>query len=272
MKTAIYYFTGTGNSLAAAMRIARALGDARLIPIASLPDQDAIVPQADRVGIVCPVYDCGLPVIVAEFAQRLDLSGAGYTFGVVTMGGMGVSALHQLDGILNKQGRGLDAGFAVAMPANFPPVGRPPEGEKRGKILADANERLDGIAGTIGQGIPSPPGPAPLSRLVKGLMYGSFAGSVHEADTRFSVSDECTACGTCARVCPVGNISLADDRPVWHHRCELCCACLHFCPTEAIQLAMLRGTEGRGRYLHPDLTVAKMRAQREGVPPPDEGV
>lgn len=95
-------------------------------------------------------------------------------------------------------------------------------------------------------------------------MFGSFARPVHDADTRLPVSDACTACGTCVEVCPVGNITLGDDRPVWHHACELCCACLHFCPTGAIQLEVLWGTEGRGRYRHPDLTVADMRAQREG--------
>ena len=36
MKTIIYYFTGTGNSLAAAKKIAAALKDCELVPIASL--------------------------------------------------------------------------------------------------------------------------------------------------------------------------------------------------------------------------------------------
>ena len=75
MKTIIYYFTGTGNSLAVAKKIAAALGDCELVPIASLQKTNGdIVPQADRVGIVCPVYFSGLPVMVDSFAQRLDLS------------------------------------------------------------------------------------------------------------------------------------------------------------------------------------------------------
>ncbi|WP_367652332.1 EFR1 family ferrodoxin [Methanoculleus frigidifontis] len=266
MKTAIYYFTGTGNSLAAAQRIAADLGDAVLIPIASLQSTSGeITPQADRVGIVCPVYDCGVPVMVAEFAARLDLSRAAYTFAIVTMGGMGVSALHQLNGIFReRQGRGLDAGFAVRMPGNFPPLYRPPAGKKCDRTLAAADERLGAIAEAIGCGRAVPPRFAPFSTLAKAISYGSFAKSVHEADKDFSVSDACTGCGTCARVCPAGNITLERGRPAWNHRCELCCACLHFCPVEAIQLHVMRGTEGRGRYRHPDLTVADMRVQREG--------
>ncbi len=90
MKTIIYYFTGTGNSLAAAKKIAIILGDCDLIPIASLENTSGkITPKIDRIGIICPVYDGGVPIMVAGFAKRLDLSQAGYVFAVVTMGGYG---------------------------------------------------------------------------------------------------------------------------------------------------------------------------------------
>src|SRR5690554_2082546 len=52
MKTVIYYFTGTGNSLAAARKVAAALGETELVPIASLAiTPGTITPDADRVGI-----------------------------------------------------------------------------------------------------------------------------------------------------------------------------------------------------------------------------
>jgi ferredoxin len=268
MKSAIYYFTGTGNSLAAARKVAAILGDCGLVPIASLRDTAGkIVPQADRVGIVCPVYDAGVPRIVAEFAGRLDLSRAGYTFGIVTMGGTGVSALHQLNKILTKgKGRKLDAAFAVKMPGNFPPVGRPPVGEKKDAILAAADKDLALIAHTIDQGITVPPGFSPVSSLMRCLFYPPFYKNVHEADKSFSVSDACTSCGTCAKVCPKRNIVMVNDRPVWQHNCEWCCACLHFCPVEAIQLNTMQGSKGRGRYRNPGLTVTDMQAQRGECP------
>ena len=264
MKTVIYYFTGTGNSLAAARRIAGALGETELVPIAAFRDTPGtITPDPDRVGIGCPVYDCGVPVMVANFAERLDLSRADYTFAVVTMGGIGVSALHQLNGIFDRrQNRRLDAAFAVRMPGNFPPIFRSVPGERCGRTLDGADRRLTEIAEAIGNGLSVSPGFAPVSRLMNALSYGSLAKSAHDAGERFSVSDACTGCGTCAKVCPAGNLVLADGRPVWGRRCELCCACLHFCPTEAIQLNVMLGTEGRGRYRHPDLTVGDMENQR----------
>jgi len=264
MKTIIYYFTGTGNSLAAAKKVAALLGDCGLVPIASLKDiPGKIVPQADRVGIVCPVYDAGVPRIVAEFAERIDLSRAGYTFAIVTMGGTGVSALHQLNAILTKgQGGKLDAAFAVKMPGNFPPVGRPPVGEKKDAILAAADKHLTVIAHSIDQGITVPPGFSPISSLMRCFLYPPFFKNVHGMDRSFSLEENCTSCGICAKICPVGNIAMENDRPVWQHHCEWCCACIHFCPVEAIQLNTLQGTKGRGRYRHPGLHVSDMEAQR----------
>jgi flavodoxin len=85
MKTIIYYFTGTGNSFAAAKKIATVIGGCELIQIASLKNVTGDTnPLAERVGIVSPVYDAGLPRIVAEFAGQLNLSGARYTFANAT--------------------------------------------------------------------------------------------------------------------------------------------------------------------------------------------
>ena len=268
MKTIIYYFTGTGNSLAAAKKIAAVLGDCELVPIASLKDKPGkIVPAADRVGIVSPVYDAGLPVIVKDFAERLDIGPIPYTFGIVTLGGTGISALHQLNKILMQHCRKkLDAAFAVKMPGNFPPVAVPMAGPEKEKCLSEADAHLASIAVMIEKGQAVSPGFSPLSSLMRCLLYPPFSRNVHGMDKSFSVEDSCTSCGTCAKVCPVGNIIMENERPVWQHHCELCCACLHFCPVEAIQLNTMQGTKGRGRYRHPDLKVEDMKTQREEKP------
>jgi ferredoxin len=270
VKTIIYYFSGTGNSLSAAKKIAEVLGDSTLVPIASFQDvKGDITPGADRVGIVCPVYDAGLPRIVAEFAGRLDLSRAVSTFGVITLGGTGVSALHQLNSIVSrKNGRKLDTAFTVIMPGNFPPIAKIVSPEKQQEILHAADTRIREVGRMIGERKSVPPGFSPLSSLMRSLVYGPFYNNVHNGDRSFSVSDTCTSCGTCAKVCPVGNIVIEKGRPSWQHRCELCCACLHFCPVEAIQLNVFFGSKARGRYHHPEVTVPDMQVQQGETPRP----
>jgi ferredoxin len=267
VKTIIYYFTGTGNSLAAAKKIAAVLGDCELVPIASLHKTSGdIVPPAERVGIVCPLYFSGLPVMVAGFAGRLDLSHAQYTFSVITLGGpSGASALRQLDSILRKrQDHRLDAGFSVTMPGNYILMYSSPSGKKQEEILAKADEQIAGIMGPVTQcekrALPSPL----IFRLLHTLIYPWFTSHVHTDDRRFSVSDKCTSCGTCAAICPAGNIRMVQGRPVWKHHCELCCGCIHNCPVQAIQAGAK--TEKRVRYRNPSVSIAELKQQPEEKP------
>lgn len=263
MKTVIYYFTGTGNSLAVAKKICGGLSDCELVPVASIAGmQGEIIPPADRVGIICPVYFLGLPTIVARFAGTLDLSRCGYTFGVVTLGGSGgASALRQLDGILKKRsGRGLDAGFMVRMPGNYILMYGSPAGDKRSRILAGADEQVATITKDIDYGIVRKLPYSPFAQLFHALMYPRFTRSVHDADRKFSVTPACTSCGTCVEVCPTGNIDLVDGRPLWKHRCELCCSCIHLCPVKAIEAGP--DTAQREHYRNPAVSVADLKRKK----------
>jgi hypothetical protein len=79
MNTIIYYFTGTGNTLAIARDLASELGDTELVPVPIMIQQDTIVGDGDAVGIAFPVYFWNLPVIVRKFTENLHITGAPYT-------------------------------------------------------------------------------------------------------------------------------------------------------------------------------------------------
>ena len=264
MKTIIYYFTGTGNSLAAAKKIAASLGDCELVPIASLQKITGdITPPAERVGILCPVYFSGLPSMVALFAGHLDLTAAKYVFAVVTHGGGGGSAaLHQLDSMLRK--RRLDAGFEVAMPGNYILMYSSPTGKKQEEILARADAQIAGITGPVTRcerrALPS----SLITRLLHALIYPWFRSHVHTDDKKFTVTNKCTSCGSCAAICPADYIEMVDGRPVWKHHCELCCGCFHLCPAGAIQAG--KKTEGRARYHNPEVSIPELKARRGSEP------
>lgn len=262
MKTLIYYFTGTGNSLAVAQGLCSRIGDCELVPLASLAKNAApIIPDAGRVGIVSPLYFFGLPAIVAEFASRLDLSRTTYVFSVITMGGSGGSAaIRQLEGILvNGPGkRGLDAGFSVRMPGNYILMYDSLGQERIERTIQAADRRVEEIAEKVKGGVRQMPGWSPFASLVHHLMYPRFVRGVHDADRKFAADDRCTSCNTCVDVCPVGNIRLENGRPAWLHHCEQCMACIQLCPTNAIQA---KKTEGRKRYHHPGIGVTLLKAQ-----------
>lgn len=263
MKTLIYYFTGTGNSLAVAQGLCSHIGDCELAALASLAKSPGpIVPDADRVGIVSPLYFFGLPEIVAEFASRLDLSRTAYVFSVLTMGGSGGSAaLRQLEGILEAAPgkRGLDAGFSIRMPGNYILMYDALSQERIERTVRAADLRVEEIAKSVKGNVRVMPAWSPIAALIHHLMYPRFRKGVHEADRRFSVDDRCTSCNTCVEVCPVENIRLEDGRPAWLHHCEQCMACIQLCPAHAIQA---KKTEGRQRYRHPGIGVGMLKRQR----------
>ena len=266
MKTIIYYFTGTGNSLSVSEGLCRGLGDCETVSIASLRESlGRITPDAERVGIVTPVYFFGLPSLVAVFAGRVDLSRARYAFAAATMGGSGgQAALRQLDGILRRMnaGRGLDAGFTVRMPGNYLLMYEPPQGRKQEALLREADRRVAEIAGLVDRGHRARLALSPLASLVHGVMYPRFIAGVHDADRKFTVDDRCTSCGICAAVCPAGNIQLDGGRPAWLHRCEQCMACIHLCPAGAIQAGPK--TADRARYRNPAVQLEALMGRRRG--------
>ena len=263
MKTVIYYFTGTGNSLAVARNLASALGDCEMVSIASERNALSVRLSAERVGIVCPVYFLGLPAVVAAFAQHLELNPMQYVFGVVTLGGMGAApALRQLEDILKAHaGRGLDAGFGVKMPGNYILMYNGPTEQKRDRILSDADANIAEIVKRISHNEKSKLPRSMILQFLHNLIYVKKISRIHEADRQFTVSECCTSCGTCSTVCPANNIEIVDGKPSWKHQCELCCGCIHICPVDAIQAG--RGTANRKRYRHPVVTIADLRQDRK---------
>ena len=133
MKTILYYFTGTGNSLAVARAIAERLPETELVPIPMLllKGETVRVPKDTNIGIVYPLYAMGLPNIVIRFFGILDLSDAGYVFSVVTEGGKYGSPTKQIAALAKQSGHDLDAAWWIQMPDNYIPLSAPPAKRRR---------------------------------------------------------------------------------------------------------------------------------------------
>ncbi len=260
MSSAIYYFSGTGNSLAAAKELAAELGDATLYPIPKVmravkESERNFSPKAETIVIVFPVYMAGLPRMVAEFAARLQVEEGKSVYGIATYGGMAGRVMFQLDSLLKKNGQGLKGGFLLKMPDNCIILFNTPSKSKQESLLRVEKLKLKEVAGMIKEGAEHAfESDYPVvNRLLSGPVYKGAIKHFKDNDHGFFVTEKCNGCGVCARVCPVGNIKIEEGKPKWQHDCEQCMACIQWCPMEAIQHS--KGTEKKERYRHPDVKV-----------------
>ena len=289
MLTEIYYFSGTGNSLAIARDLSARL-KAVLIPIAAVLSEDTIPIDPDVAGFVFPVYHSGLPFILREFIEKTRFHGDPYVFCVCTYGASGPgAAVRYLRASMRPHGGTLSAGYAVKMPYNYiTSAGTLLEVTfeerlkmfdgwvaKRGEILAAVKARQKGPfeTGPRARGTTSPEGvPIPLPSMEgSGSTPKGLAGETRRniwrklplMDGHFYRDDQCINCGICSEICPVGNIDMTRDGPVWLHECEQCFACLQWCPNGSLQFGV--NTEGGKGYHHPDVCISDMIGQRKQV-------
>ena len=252
----ILYFSGTGNSLAVARKIAEAIND-QVLPLTEAVQQD--LTNEKRIGLVFPTYDFNMPPAVRTLVPRLKISKEAYVFAVTTCGAQAGNSLWTLRRLLRQKGIELAYAHKIRVPDNSAiAFGRNPNEQawkferfafRLDRIIADIRGQKHewhfawwSLAGGI----------MGWSFLENGMLR-TFHPVVNEA--------KCTGCKTCARVCPMENISIQQQSgltgkagQVAHigDLCTICLACVHVCPQQAIRT---NGQEARKerQYRHPDI-------------------
>lgn len=266
MGTSIYYYTGTGNSLWASRRLAEGLPDARIHSLSAMRRTGESPAGAESIGLVFPVYIWGVPAPVVRFLDFLQPVKPSYFFAVAVNAGQVAGTLVELEKLLLARGMLLSAGFALTMPSNYIAWGGPGSDEKLERIYGKAEEKLEAILGVVKREESLPVEKGPLwQRSLFGLVHKLSYPHVPGMDKVFFSDEKCDGCGTCVKICPSGNVSLENGRPVWHHDCEQCFSCLQWCPREAIQAG--KKTSGSRRYHHPEVTLKDMFESRGPVRP-----
>ncbi|MBI9095696.1 MAG: EFR1 family ferrodoxin [Sphaerochaeta sp.] len=257
MKTTIFCFSGTGNSFYAANTIAQLLGDCTVRMIPSLFDGEDIE-MTERVGFLFPTYKGFPPNQVKDFIQDIfskqDLSPIKYLFMVNTRYKFQAYSMVAMEVLLREAGCIYSYANHIIMPDGYVPLLPVPTEEKENTLYAQADERIRLIAEDIQSETIKLVGKRPFSRLALNYLMGYIHSTSKLFARKFVVSDACTSCGICYRMCPSGNITMVEGKPVFGDNCEGCLGCYHRCPTDAIELTT-KAHEGRYRNKRSHYTV-----------------
>ncbi len=266
MKTSIYVFSGTGTSLWVAEGIQKALDDCRIISMTGhmasdfVEDKDSLS-GGRRIGFVFPCYFGEMPQLVKDFVGSMDFQANDYVFSVMTAGRSSGYGLKVLNEILVSKGTKLSYGTTIAISSNYMAgwyyemIKEKAEVQK--KRLEEGTKKVKEIAGDIEKGLVKVDRASLINYMIPNIISPKdVVKDTRFFDTTFSVSDACTGCGTCERVCPVSNISLQDGRPDFNHNCQRCMACVQYCPKQAF---LIEGKAmNKTRYYHPDYHAGRM--------------
>lgn len=252
-KNIIFYFSGTGNSLQVARDIAEKVGDCEVINLAKYNVDNEI--NAERVGIVFPVYFWGIPNIIKTFLKSVKFTNSPYIFAVATCGGVEGASLIQVRDLLRSKKQDLHSGFIILMPDNYIVLYDPVTKEKEQTLFENEKAKVKAISDIVlhRKIQPAEKGKSAITRLLGKTGNNIFSKGFPTRDTKFNLGNQCTGCGKCEKVCSVGNIRMVDRKPTWNHNCEYCLACINHCPVKAINFK--NSTQKRGRYTNPHVSM-----------------
>ncbi len=243
----ILYFSGTGNSRYTAEKLASILGD-ELYSIGDAIRRKKLgtFTVRERLVIVTPTYAWRIPRIVSDWIKESTFCGVRDTYFVMTCGDSVHNAQYYNRKLSKKKGFVYKGTLKIIMPENYIALFNTPTVERASDIVSRADGYIEKAAAIIREkGEFRDKKVTPADALMSGPVNFLFYSLIVKASP-FRVTEKCTGCGKCATLCPLGNITMKDGRPVWRKRCTHCMACISYCPAEAIEYG--KKSRGKIRY------------------------
>ena len=225
----IFYYTATGNSLDVAKRIG-----GQLYSIPQLLKENKLEFEDEAIGIICPTYLWSIPELVVEFLEKAKLK-TNYFFGIMNYGNMDIGVKNHFVKIAKKNN--LDVKYVksllmvdTALPLfdidkQVANLDKKKTEENLTQIVKDVQNRK------VELDIKSP-----IKGSMSDLSYKMQISMQKSKYKQFEVEDSCIGCKTCSKVCPVGNITMENNRPKYDTKCIGCFSCTNNCPVNAIRV------------------------------------
>ena len=255
----VFFFTSTGNSLYVAKHL-----DGELYSIPQEMRREDRRYKADRIGIVCPLYELDLPNLVKDFIRGSTFE-TDYFYIIVTYGMHHGGVAERAEEFLESLGRKADYINTIIMLDNAIIVF-----DMEKQKLLDPEKKVDEHIAALKADIDARKRAIQFAADEEKQFYQGFMKMTAEKGHMYSfplygVTEACVGCGTCTRVCPRGCIHLESGRPVYDYTdCVNCMGCAHACPQNAIKLVCVKEPNPNARYRNPNISLAEIiKANRQ---------
>lgn len=243
----ILYFSASGNSRYVAKYLASQTYDDIICLNDRIKNKDFSEIRSDKpVILVCPIYAWRIPRIVEEYLNKISITGNRKIYVLVTTCGLSANSGKYANLLCRKikmEYMGIHtfhmSGCYVAFMEN-PDIDHAEEMNHKARV--DIRELIP----CINKEIPIPQEKVSLlgrfmSKVANPIFYKHIIGK-----PGFYATDQCIHCGKCVTVCPMNNIQMKDNKPVWGTECTHCMACIHQCPAQATEYKKI--TKGKNRF------------------------
>lgn len=243
----ILYYTSTGNNL----YIAKKLGG-ELLSIPQLMKNNEFYIEDDLVGIVFPVFFATSPKTLREFLKKVEIK-TDYLFLITSYGSDGdQNALKIMKETLNSRGINVNYANSVLMVDNFLPVFDMVH-EKEIKKDLDIDSAIENIKDDI----------SIRKEYIFDKKHFTDVENIEEVLEKtmtekyhILVGDECNNCLICSKVCPRGNVTFEDEKPVIGDNCDFCLGCVQHCKIR--NLTINDELNPNERYRNPNIKISEI--------------
>ena len=246
-KLAAYYFSGTGNTEYVVKKLCSELKSKYEVKVYDICKVDR-VEESDTYILAYPIYGSCPPIPMRRFlhgnadkfrGKEMIIVATQYLFS-----GDGAATIGRT---AEKLGAKVTHAEHIRMPNNISDVKGVPV--KNGKALDDiikaADAKIARLANDILSGNGYRRGFGVFSHALGYFSQRVFFRMNEESkrDALTIRNERCSACGLCAKNCPVGNLDIRDGRVTPKGECVLCYRCVNLCPNCAISLVGKRPPE-----------------------------